>query len=511
MKKNILEHIVSFIFKYIWSFCLLLIAFEVISVTYTTGVLIEHTNQSVMQSASSEISGRVNGVLRLLNGMAKDERIADTSKPLFDRVRLLKPYQDSYGLYMIALTDEKVDVLSAHATEPPKEYKNLSYRDYMQRIYTTGNIEITDAFIAGADNTTLNYTVAVPIIKDGKTKGTVFGAIYFSDILDSNKRNSSRDVFLLGAKEDIMAASDSKYIGKSFPKLTQKAYFFDSSRETILHNIENGVSGEYWEWASRGLAYVSYQRVEPTNWTILYRVYFSSVLPTLLPLLCAKIVFYILLCALIYMFGKRYLTRRLAEVNHLLNRMATIQKEIFQSEQTDYTNLLELTERGLTDQLTGLATRAILFEKMVQLIGAPNAQGAVIFIDLDDLKTINDQFGHESGDYAIVYFAKILKRYESKYEGFAARYGGDEFILICDGIDRKHTVELVDSLCKDLQTDITTEQHSFAIHASMGVAFYPEDGVTPEDVICKADLALYSVKQKGKNRYAFYVADGNIV
>lgn len=507
MKQNILQNVIDFLLKYIWFFCALLIALELVSVTYTANILMQQSALGVMQSVSGEVSGRVDGVLRLLTGMAEDERFADTTQPLFDRAIQAKPYQDSYGLYMIALTDQDVNVVSADETEPPTENFSLAYREYMQRLYATGEYQITDAFLSGDGSDTMNYTIAVPILKDGTVEGSLFGSIYFKDIediLSRHSQNTGRSFYLLGEDNIFMAGDERAINGLNFLDLAEEIHFWGSDPKTINSNMKSGGSGNYWEWDKEGLTYVTYQQIAQTNWTLLYHVEFLSVLAKLLPALCLKIAFFIFMCATLYIFGRRYLNRHLSQVNHLLNRMATMQKELFQSEQTDYDNLLELTQQGLTDQLTGLSTRAILFKKMVKLQDTPNRNGALVFIDLDDLKRINDTFGHEGGDCALLFFAQVLKEYEQKYNGIAARYGGDEFIMVLHNIDIKSASEITQNLCAALNTTITTKNHSFPIHGSLGVSFFPDHGTKLEDLICKADLALYSAKQNGKNQCAFY-------
>lgn len=515
MKQNILQNLIGFILKYIWIFCVLLILLEVASVTYTAGILMQQSAGGVMQSVSGEVSGRVNGVLRLLTGMSTDERFADNSKPLFDRAIQAMPYQESYNLYMIALTDQEVNVVSAGEKVAPTESYSLDYRDYMQRLYATGKYQITDAFLSGDKKNTMNYTIAVPILKGGKVEGSVFGSICFGDIeniLKQHSQNSGCRFYLLSADNTIMAGDDKTLYGASFLELLlQDGYFMNGNAEMINRSIEAGEPGDFWVWDNRGLAYVTYQRVVPTDWTILYRVQFMSVFASLIPVLCIKICFYILMCAAVFFLGRRYLNRHFAQVNHLLNRMAAMQKELFQSEQTDYDSLLEFTQQGFQDQLTGLSTRAILLKKMAQFTGDANSYGAVVFIDLDDLKRINDNFGHEGGDCALLHFAQVLKRYEQQYNAIAARYGGDEFILIFNEIGKKEVFEIVQNLCSDFNTTIVTKEHAFAIHGSLGISFYPEHGMNPEDLICKADLALYSAKQGGKNRCAFFSGKNSIL
>lgn len=514
LKQNILQNVIGFILKYIWLFCVLLITLEIVSVAYTTSILMKQSTLGVMQSVSGEISGRVDGILRLLTGMAADERFTDTSKPLFDRAIQAVPYQESYNLYMIALADKDVNVVSADEKVPPVENYNLAYRDYMQRLYSTGKYQITDAFLSGDGKDMMNYTIAVPIMKNGKVEGSVFGSIYFNDIediLNQHSQNSGRDFYLLGIDNTIMAGNNKEVNGESFLNLSSDSYFGGNNAEIINRSIEEGATGDFWEWDENGLTYVTYQRIAPTNWTILYRVQFMSVFAKLIPVLCFKICFYIFMCVAVYVLSHRYLNRHLSQVNHLLNRMAIMQKELFQSEQPDYDNLLELTQQGLTDQLTGLSTRTVLFKKIIQLIDDPDSYGAVIFIDLDDLKRINDNFGHEGGDCALLYFAQVLKEYEQKYNGIACRYGGDEFILIFSAVNVKSVSEIIQNLCATLNTTIVTKEHTFTIHGSLGVSFYPEHGTNLEELICKADLALYTAKQRGKNQCAFFTDNDSML
>lgn len=467
----------------------------------------QQSAQGVMQSVSGEVSGRVDGVLRLLEGMAADERFADTSKPIFDRAIQAETYKESYNLYMIAITDKDVNVSSSDETAPPVKPYNLGYRKYMQKLYATGKHQITDAIIADSDKETMNYTIAVPILKNGKVEGSIFGSIYFQDIQDTLIRESKekgRVFYLFGEDNTLMHGGDEEIFGKSFFEATSTDRFLDCKREIVNSNMLQGKSGNCWQIGRKGISYFTYQKVEPTNWTILYEIQFMSIFEKLIPMLLVKIGFYILLCVSVYFMGKRYIERHFSQVSHLLTRMATIQKELFQLEKPDYENLIELTQQGLTDQLTGLNTRAVLFQKMSHFAEMNNTYGAVAFLDLDDLKYVNDNFGHEGGDGALICIAQALKEYEQKYNGIAARYGGDEFIFTFNANNEKEATDIIESLCRRLDTTVTTKDYTFNIHGSIGAAFYPEHGQTPEELICKADLALYAAKQKGKNQCAFY-------
>lgn len=507
MKDNMMQRIVGFILKYIWLFCIILIILECTSTLYSAKILMQQTTDGVIQSVSGELSGRVDGVLRLLKGLTVDERFTDPAQPLYKRALLAAPYKKSYNLYMIAVTDKDVNVASTTPRKDPEKYFNLAYRDYMKRLYATGTFQITDAFPAGRDGVTMNYTIAVPILENGVAVGSIFGAIYFEDIENIIKRNTipqRRHFYLLGSHNTFLTGSDAKVFGEGFLERTEDTHYFGTTAKELDGSMRAGIPTNYWEWGPNGLTYASTMRVAPTHWTLLYQVSFASVLLTLLPVLLIKICFYIFLCTGVAVFGRRYLQRQLGAVSHLLDKVATMQKELFQSESTDYSSLLEITEKGLTDQLTGLATRTVLFNRMQPFLANSNTHCAILFLDLDDLKRLNDTFGHEAGDCALIHFAKTLKQFEQQYHGIAARYGGDEFILLLADVNPQTIHTTAEELCNALRTTIKIKGTDIPIHSSVGIALFPDHGDKAEDLISKADFALYAAKQNGKNRYSLY-------
>lgn len=506
MKQNVSQKVISFIIKYLWILCLALVVVEISATLISVGILVKQNSQAVIRSVGGEISGRVDGVLRLLTGLSKDDRFADTSTSLQERAVLARPYKESFNLFMVALTDENVNVASTN-TKPGAKLSNLAHRDYMQAMYSTGEYQITDAFPAGADGVTWNYTIAVPILKDNITKGCVFGSIYFDDIKEILKRNTSPNAnhsYLLGADTSFMASGDDETFDKDKLAADWSTGYIGTSSEKVNDSWQSGSPANFWKMTGGKLYYVTSMRVVPSKWTLVYQVEFFSALPSMMPILWGKVFLYLLLCTMVSLFGRKYLRRQLAETTHLWDRVTAMQKQLFQSEQLNYDEIFDLSAQGLTDQLTGLATRSVLFSKMSQYFSDTSSLCSVFFLDLDDLKRINDNFGHEAGDCALIHFSTILKQYEQKYNGIASRYGGDEFIFICCGMTEEQVGVVASELCAELRTTINISTHEFIISGSIGVAMYPEDGETVEELICKADMALYIAKRKGKNGFAFY-------
>ena len=122
---------------------------------------------------------------------------------------------------------------------------------------------------------------------------------------------------------------------------------------------------------------------------------------------------------------------------------------------------------------------------------------ALCFVDLDNLKKLNDTHGHAVGDTALKSIGYILREYEKKYDGVVGRYGGDEFVLLLTDIDdEKELKRVMESLVLRLHSDIGTGGIPLPIQCSVGVAVR-QPGEKLDEMIAHADEALYFVKQNG--------------
>jgi len=151
------------------------------------------------------------------------------------------------------------------------------------------------------------------------------------------------------------------------------------------------------------------------------------------------------------------------------------------------------------DLLTGLLLRAYGEEKIVDLMKEKN--GALIFCDMDNLKVINDRFGHQSGDKALKVLGEVLGRYGKN--GVACRVGGDEFLLYLDNVNEKMVTDTLEAISSDFNHAIKEDPTINIATLSAGACL-----TTPADlysnVLSKADKALYHVKQRGKAGFYIY-------
>lgn len=185
------------------------------------------------------------------------------------------------------------------------------------------------------------------------------------------------------------------------------------------------------------------------------------------------------------------------------------------------TSYIDITERkkveerirvlALQDGLTGLPNRLSLNEQLEQALerAAAAHQGfAVLFIDLDGFKEVNDNRGHDVGDALLVQVAQTLKD-SVRQSDIVARLGGDEFVVLLNGASTRATVAaLADKMVRGLGQPCVVMGAPVQIGASIGIALYPDHGDSREGLLKAADQAMYLVKTHGKSGYRFSAAGG---
>lgn len=162
------------------------------------------------------------------------------------------------------------------------------------------------------------------------------------------------------------------------------------------------------------------------------------------------------------------------------------------------------------DPLTQLANRSLFTERLQQAIlkSQRNHRSiALLFIDLDRFKEINDNFGHKTGDLLLIKVADDIKRCIRGSDS-AARIGGDEFIITLEGLTHGELTISAPAVASKILTALshqyTLEMVHAYISASIGIAIYPEDAMTADTLLQCADMAMYHAKEQGKNNYQFY-------
>lgn len=169
----------------------------------------------------------------------------------------------------------------------------------------------------------------------------------------------------------------------------------------------------------------------------------------------------------------------------------------------------EIWRLAYRDPLTGLANRRLLTERLrSELVMAHGGQGggAMLYLDLDNFKLVNDSCGHLQGDQLLIEVADMLGKTVDEHH-LVARLGGDEFVVLLTNVcQTQEVVQYAEKLLKVLSREINLCAHSFFLSVSIGIVSYPLHGAEVDEILKKADTALYAAKNAGKNAYRFYEA-----
>ncbi|RUM37686.1 MAG: hypothetical protein DSY57_03655, partial [Desulfobulbus sp.] len=155
------------------------------------------------------------------------------------------------------------------------------------------------------------------------------------------------------------------------------------------------------------------------------------------------------------------------------------------------------------DDLTGLANRRLFHDLLKQDIsraGRNRKKTAILFLDLDNFKQINDRYGHQAGDQLLIELA-ISLRHRLRESDILCRWGGDEFVIALPEIaDSDMACRVAKKICRVIQDAIVDPYKDCGLTMSIGIAMYPDNGTNPDNLIRQADMGMYLAKQKGKNR-----------
>jgi len=164
----------------------------------------------------------------------------------------------------------------------------------------------------------------------------------------------------------------------------------------------------------------------------------------------------------------------------------------------------DLDELAKKDHLTGLPNRMYLIDHLnlqLSLSKRNNSQGALLFIDLDEFKPINDNFGHEAGDEYLKLIANEMSNL-LRDSDVLARLGGDEFVVaLFDIQDESQVMNVTNKLLDKLSSDYIISGNTIRASASIGICYFPQKDMTVDMLISRADAAMYQAKNTGKNKY----------
>ena len=167
-------------------------------------------------------------------------------------------------------------------------------------------------------------------------------------------------------------------------------------------------------------------------------------------------------------------------------------------------------EAALHDPLTGLPNRRLIFEYAGHLLaaaGRKHSQGALLFIDLDRFKPVNDLYGHEAGDLLLQEVSKRLVN-SVRGEDLVGRLGGDEFVVLLPYLEQMHdALAIAQNIVHSISVPFRIRSKDVTISPSIGISFFPQHGMQVDALVRTADLAMYHAKERGRGSYSVYAPE----
>jgi len=200
-----------------------------------------------------------------------------------------------------------------------------------------------------------------------------------------------------------------------------------------------------------------------------------------------------------------------ARISHLpeQNQVVTIIRDITEQHKTSEV----IRHHAYYDTLTLLPNRFLSLDRLSQLINEAqrnDQKTAILFLDLDDFKKVNDTLGHEVGDKLLIEAANRLNQVVRK-EDSVGRLGGDEFIVLLRDISDDHNALFIaENLLKVFREPFKIDGRELMITLSIGIAIYPDNGKSTSDLLRNADTAMYQAKSLGRNTYSFFTREMNV-
>lgn len=201
-----------------------------------------------------------------------------------------------------------------------------------------------------------------------------------------------------------------------------------------------------------------------------------------------------------------------ARISHLKkpNQVMVIIRDITEQHKSDQI----IRHQAYFDSLTLLPNRFLSLDRLSQILVEAernDEKAAILFLDLDDFKKVNDSLGHEVGDEILVKSAHRLQQVLRK-EDTVGRLGGDEFIILLKGLtDHQDALAVAENLLNLFRQPFKIDHRELILTLSIGVAIYPKDGSCASDLLRSADTAMYQAKALGRNTYSFFTPEMNIV
>ncbi len=414
---------------------------------------------------------------------------------------------------------------------------NFNYRPYYRRVKKTLKHTFTEVFVAKFALKPV-VGIAVPAVKEGKFLGYAYCGLRLDRIkVVVNEFSLKEGVFITlldrNGKVIVSNLKDVKPL-QSFSRgklrITRFGLTIESKQGNGRHGKVLRIEELYHSF------FYSEERLKGNiGWTVIMEVSLAPYLNVLFSKLNVSFISIYIFALLSFALARFLTSVSTKPVQRLVNTIDVITRRIEErpsivlpdtnlkeikkltdsfrdmaSKAMEY--MEELRKLAYYDPLTRLPNRTLLrdrIENAIHFANRNNTRVAILFIDLDYFKTVNDTMGHEVGDRILVQVAQRLSSVFRETDT-VARFGGDEFVAVIPDVkDIRDVIQVADRVLKLFDTPFNANDEDIYLSASVGIALYPDNGKSPTELIKNADMAMYRAKEEGKNSFAFFTENMN--
>lgn len=483
-------------------------------------------------------------LINLAKGANGDSSLTDKVNQILQNRKKYNPYCNVITLYnkdLIAIASSDEDIVGSEG----KKDLTLSY------LYATNKTAIGISGIVSYKDDSTSYDaieIGFPVYDNTVIEETPVGYIvsllrlsYFDHFLDAVTFGKTGYAILLNNSGEILYHPDEKLIGSKINS-TRLAGIVNEYNTGLLQ-----LSGTFEYYFDGSSQIYGYCIIPDLDWVLLIKQDISEIwsMTSIILMLLVTICFVLLVFISIFAnsmskrFTKPIIALRdamrtasdgdltvqanikskneLGELSKSFNKMlhiiktnyedlASMHEELLSNEEQLRNNYDHIEYLAYHDTLTNLPNKLAFLDYVnAVLVSSPgaNKMHAVYFIDLDNFKTINDTLGHDYGDSLLIHTAKILTSIGDN--GMLARTGGDEFLIFRENITSKdEVISYASNIIERFREPIDLEGEAVYVSMSIGIAIYPDNGLSPNTLIKNADIAMYKSKETGKNRYTLF-------
>ncbi len=492
-------------FRYLWPVCFLVVFISFASVLFNTYAAARKAALETAGALASDLDFRLHSVFRLLDSLAEYPVWSDGEEPNAAGFRLAASLVRSYAL--LALGEVVQGNLHTSATYAEGQKALPMPEPYASLSLPPGEYIIPTAF--SPSNTVPGIMLLASSLKERPMLFAVLPLSGIEGILWDKLRTNGEYNVLMDARWRVIAGPGPLGTGASDALGGRVRLLWEKTRYgvPITENTVNSGCFVFW---NGGPYIVGYTSIVRADWMLLHVIPFFSVLRVPLGWFLVQAAILPLIFFIISRIGKAYLRREAQPVEEIFGEFIEINREMNCKEGLDHKDMeriLELSSEGMRDELTGLRTRVAFMQELHhRLEGLESATlGALFFFDLDEMGSINREYGHERGDALIRRFTGYLRDFAAGRGGICGRYGGDEFLLYVGGIhDDADAEAAAAAFLAELQLGEEENGESPPCRVSIGIALYPRHAAREDDLLNCADMALYQAKQRRKGRAVLY-------